>query len=361
MAQLSSHPLPPSALSASALKTLRENRAFGGTELAIDPSGVESLPVSDPEASASARTFGGRYEIISYIDGGGTADVYAAVDRRNGGRVALKILKPKTLADERLCRYFLHGARGAKRVHHPNLVRVIDVIESADEAPFAVMEIVEGQALSSLLQNHGTVPPHVAIELTLQAAAGLDAAHRSGMVHCDVKPENLLVEVPPGGAPRLRVIDFDLAAIDDEPETHEHPLLRGTAKYMAPEQVLGDRVDARTDVYGLGVVMFRMLTGHLPFDLELCPTLLFHQFASPAPPVSWLADGLDPSLEAIVLKALRKSPDNRYASMAELIADLRALESGLPLRAHDPISLPDVYVPATSSAEDAARAISRCV
>ncbi len=355
---LSSHPLPSSALSAAALPSQEE----------VVPerrSGVSFrnrlAPDADPGVASDARTFGGRYELVDYIDGGGTADIYAAVDRQGGGRVALKILKPKTLADERLCRYFLHGARGAQRIQHPNLVRVIDVIARPGEAPFAVMEIVEGRALSSILQNHGTVSPELAVELALQAAAGLDAAHQAGMVHCDVKPENLLVELPPEGTPRLRVIDFDLAAIDAEPETHEHPLLRGTAKYMAPEQVLGDRVDARTDVYGLGVVMFRMLTGHLPFDLELCPTLLFHQFASPAPPPSWLVEGLSRDLEAVVLKALCKAPQNRYPNMGQLIADLRALQSGQPLLAHAPLSLPDVYVPATESARDAARVIRRCV
>ena len=138
-------------------------------------------------------------------------------------------------------------------------------------------------------------------------------------------------------------------------------MLRGTAKYMAPEQVVGDRVDARSDVYSLGVVLFRMLTGHLPFDLELCPTLLWHQFASPAPPPSWLCDGLDPRLEAIVLRALRKSPENRYPSMSVFADDLRALELGGELYAQGPFCEPDAYLPQSASARDAARAIARCV
>jgi serine/threonine-protein kinase len=275
--------------------------------------------------------------------------------------VAVKILKPKALADARLRHYFLQGARGAQRVDHPNLVRVLEVVDPPDSASFAVMEIVQGSCLSSLLSEQRALSPVLAAELALQAAEGLDAAHRAGVVHCDVKPENMLVELPTDGAPRLKVIDFDLAALDDEIETHEHPMLRGTAKYMAPEQVVGDRVDARTDVYSLGVVMFRMLTGHFPFDLELCPTLLWHQFASPAPPPSWLCDGLDPRLEAIVLRALRKAPDNRYPSMRHLVEDLRSLELHAELHAHGPFCEPDAYLPQSPAAREAARAIARCV
>jgi serine/threonine-protein kinase len=181
------------------------------------------------------------------------------------------------------------------------------------------------------------------------------------MIHCDVKPENLLIEAPAGALPRLKVIDFDLAAFEDETEVHEHPLLRGTAKYMAPEQVVGDSVDARTDVYGLGVTLFRALTGHLPFDLELCPTLLWHQLASPAPPLSWLRDGLEEALESIVLRALCKAPDNRYASMTELTADLRSWKTGGALLARLPLSEPDAYLPRSHNARAAARAIARCV
>jgi serine/threonine-protein kinase len=313
------------------------------------------------ESGTRPRTLGERYELTGYIDSGGTADVFTAIDRVSGGLVAVKILKPKALADARLRHYFLQGARGAQRVDHPNLVRVLEVVDPPDSASFAVMEIVQGCALSSLLSDQRCLQPSLAAELALQAAAGLDAAHRAGVVHCDVKPENMLVELPSLGPPRLKVIDFDLAALDDEVETHEHPLLRGTAKYMAPEQVVGDRVDARTDVYSLGVVMFRMLTGHLPFDLELCPTLLWHQFASPAPPPSWLCDELDPRLEAIVLRALRKAPDNRYPNMSLLVADLRSLELGGELLAHGPTCEPDAYLPQTPAARDAARAIARCV
>jgi len=360
MVTLSSHPLRSEGFDnrAAAAADARQNSSASAPDT-FDLSTETHFP--DRRSGARVRVIGERYQLAEYLDSGGTADIFAAVDLRSGSRVAVKLLNEKAEADARLRHYFLQGARGAQRVSHPNLVQVLDVGEPADAPPFAVMEIVPGVARSSLLAAHGTLPIDRCIELALQAAAGLDAAHRAGVVHCDIKPENLLVYEPAPGELRLKVIDFDLAALDNEVEIHEHPLLRGTAKYMAPEQVVGDAVDARTDIYGLGVVLFRMLTGHLPFDLELCPTLLWHQLASPAPPPSWLRDELDRRLELVVLKALRKNPANRYANMAQLIADLRSLEIERPLLAEDPAREPDAYVPRLGSARNAAHAIARCV
>ena len=141
------------------------------------------------------------------------------------------------------------------------------------------------------------------------------------------------------------------------PEHGDRHVLRGTAKYMAPEQIVGDDVDARTDVYSLGVVLFRMLTGHLPFDLELGATLLRHQVASPIPPPSWLADDLDPRLDAIVVRATRKNPDNRYRDMSALLADLDALSLGLDV-VTSPIPIADDrYIPRSEHARAAFRAL----
>ena len=369
MASLSSHPLPPSALQAPALQRIYESTP-PAPEARVAPApnsepppldASAPTPVPEEDSRVRPRCLGGRYQLAGYLDSGGTADVFAAIDLQTGSQVAVKILNAKATSDERLRHYFLQGARGALRVEHPNLVRVLAVEEPSEGPPYAVMEIVHGDALSTLVQNHGTLPADLAVELVLQAAAGLHAAHRAGMIHCDVKPENLLVEAPPGVAPRLKVIDFDLAAFEDERECHEHPLLRGTAKYMAPEQVVGDGVDARTDVYALGVVLYRTLTGHLPFDLELCPTLLWHQLASPPAPLSWLAEEIEPDLEAIVMRALSKAPENRYPSMTELIADLRSYRSGGLLFARLPLSEPDAYLPRSANARAAARAIARCV
>jgi serine/threonine protein kinase len=326
----------------------------------IESCSGETYRKHEEPSSPRLRILENRYRVLSYIDSGGTADIFAAEDLTNGARVAVKILNPKAATDPLLRRYFLFGARGALRIQHPNIVRVYAVEEPEDAAPFAVMEEVPGKPLWELLRGDATLPPALVIELALQAARGLEAAHQRGMVHCDIKPENLLV-VEEAGRPWIKVIDFDLAAIDDEEDSHEHPLLRGTAKYMAPEQVVGDRVDPRTDVYALGVVMFRMLTGHLPFELELSPTLLFHQLASPVPPASWLCDELDPRLEAIVSKCLCKAPANRYQTMSDVVLDLGRLGTDEPLLAERPSQLPDAYVPATSRGHEAAHLLTRTV
>jgi serine/threonine-protein kinase len=286
--------------------------------------------------------------------------VFAALDLISGSRVAIKILNDRAASDARLRRYFLNGSRAAQRVEHPNLVRVLDVREPLGMSPFAAMELVAGRPLSARLDNHAALDLASAIEVTLQTAAGLGAAHRAGVIHCDVKPENLLLEDSTCQTIHVKVIDFDLAAFAGEIEEN-HSLLRGTAKYMAPEQVVGDPVDCRTDIYGLGVVMYRMLTGHLPFDLKLCPTLLFHQLLSPAPPASWLCDGIDSRMDAILRKALAKAPDNRYRSMGELVADLRAFGRNAALLAMEPICQPDVYLPCSAAAREAVKLILRAV
>lgn len=321
-----------------------------------EPQSTRAVARSSPRI----RVLGDRYQILEYLDSGGTADVFAAEDTRSGKRVAVKVLNEKATQDLLLRRYFLFGARGALRITHPNVVRVLAVEEPTDLPPFAVMEEVPGPPLWRLLSNGGSLPPNQVVELAGQAARGLEAAHQTGLIHCDVKPENLLILQRPEG-PQLKVIDFDLAAVEDEKDSHEHPLLRGTAKYMAPEQAVGDRVDARTDVYALGMVMFRMLTGHLPFELELSPTLLWHQLASPVPPASWLCEELDPRLEAIVTKALRKVPANRYASMTELLSDLARLGTHEPLAADAPLAIPDVYTAASHRGKEAANLLNRSV
>ena len=157
-----------------------------------------------------------------------------------------------------------------------------------------------------------------------------------------------------GALEALKILDFGLAEVEGQAVISEQHAVRGTAQFMAPEQVLGDPVDARTDVYSLGVVMFRMLTGQLPFDLKLSATLLRHQLASPTPPPSWLCDELDPNVEGIVLKAMRKNPENRYASALELREDLERVQNGHPPRTAFSAPEADVYRPQSARAEQAA-------
>lgn len=317
-----------------------------------ETSRVESKPPSS--TSALERTvLGGRYELLGEVDTGGTAIIYRARDLTSGAIRAVKVLKPHADQSPVLRSLFLSGARAAMEIHHPSVVRILDVQEPADGIPYAVMELLEGEPLYRTLDREQKLAPERAVELMRGVAEGLAAAHAVDVIHCDMKPENLFL-VNEDGVERLKIIDFDLAWVPAPKPADDGELLRGTAKYMAPEQVLGDPVDARTDVYAVGIVLFRMLTGHLPFDLEVGTTLLKHHLSSIVPPPSWLVDDLDARLDAIVERATRKHPENRYPDMLALLADLDAVSSDYELSRHVVERKSDRYVPRTERADERA-------
>jgi serine/threonine-protein kinase len=205
------------------------------------------------------------------------------------------------------------------------------------------------------------LPQDFALELARNVAAGLAAAHAAGIVHRDLKPANLFLVQSRGAPVTVKLIDFGFAK-DTRADPGSGPssvnLVLGTAQYMAPEQVLAEPVDARTDVYGFGVVLFRILTGHLPFDVEHGADLFGHQLFSPTPPPSWLVDELDPALEQIVLRCTRKHPENRYAGMQAVSDDLERVASGAEISALPLKRQPDVFRPRNSSGREAAEALA---
>ena len=364
MPRLSSHPLPPEVLRCSALRYIYETTpptpaaAPRAPEARVarpsPPSAVPPAPAAQPR-----RVLGGRYELQRPIDAGGTAVIYLARDLATGEERAVKLLKDHAAKDPILRACFLAGARAAMGISHPNVVRVLSVAEPREDHPFAVMELLRGESLDATLGRERRLTSERVVSLARDAAHGLAAAHATGIVHLDVKPENLFLVGAAHGT-SLKILDFDLAwvpGVEDPSERHGRLVLRGTAKYMAPEQILGDPVDARTDIYALGVVLFRLLTGQLPFDLELGTTLLRHHLSSPIPPPSWLAEGLDKRLDAVVVRATKKSPENRYPSMAALLSDLDAVSLDLALSTPLEAPLADRYAPRSDRAREAARAL----
>jgi eukaryotic-like serine/threonine-protein kinase len=374
--RLSSHPLPPSSFRADALRRIYESTP---PTPPVDSDAPSSLPSSRAERSGLATLsslvsdlelrpvplltprppdvrplLGSRFALDRELDSGGTAVIWLARDMALGEPRAVKLLTEHAATSTILRSCFLCGARAAMGVRHPNVVRVYAVHEPEDRPPYAVMELLQGEPLHAVLAREGRLVPELVLSLARGAARGLAAAHEFGIVHCDVKPENLFVV---GHERNVKVLDFDLSWMPDAPEHGERHVLRGTAKYMAPEQIVGDQVDARTDVYSLGVVLFRMLTGHLPFDLELGATLLRHQVSSPIPPPSWLVDDLDPRLDALVVRATRKNPKNRYPDMAALLADLDALLLDRELASSPVVVDDDRYPPQSDHARDAIRAL----
>jgi len=347
MPALSSHPLPEELVPPQ----FRGLRVTPVTSVA-GPVLHEDAPKSKPRPRPPL--LGGRYAIDRYFDRGGTSKVYLGWDELCEEEVVIKILTDEAARCPVLRGHFLIGSRAALSVEHENVVRTFAVREPEPGTPYMVMELLRGELMADLLFRTQQLRCEVALSYAAQAAAGLAALHRTGIVHCDIKPDNLFLTGKTGAPGELKILDFGLAEVEGQPIVSDAHAVRGTAQFMAPEQVLGDPVDARTDVYSLGVVMFRMLTGQLPFDLKLSATLLRHQLCSPTPPLSWLCDELDPNVEGIVLKAMRKNPDNRYASALELGEDLERVRHGrAPLGTFSP-PVSDVYVPQSSRAEQSA-------
>ena len=301
-----------------------------------------------------------RYRIAGVLGSGSTAEVYLAEDTREGGPVVVKWLFRHAARNPQIRLRFVFGARAAMSIEHPAVARVFAVEEQPGELPYVVMEALPGEPLSAYLERHGALDEQTVLTLARQMGSGLAAAHALGIVHRDVKPGNLFLVEESGTPFGIKLIDFGFAKDTRDPDAGPSStnLVLGTAQYMAPEQVLADPVDPRTDVYGFGVVLFRLVTGHLPFDLDTGVDLFSHQLFSPAPPPSWLADNLDPKLEAVVMRCMRKHPSNRYASMQAVLDDLERVATGgeiseLPLSRD-----PDVYKPRNREGHEAAETLA---
>lgn len=303
----------------------------------------------------------GRYRIIGLLGEGSTADVYLAEDEAHHELVVVKWLTESSARNRQVYARFVLGAGAAAAVRHPAIRRVFSIEEPNSEPPYVVMEALPGEPLSDYLDKTGPVPEPFALELACQVASGLAAAHAVGIVHRDLKPANLFLVQAPGRAPAVKLIDFGFAK-DTRADSTAGPssvnLVLGTAQYMAPEQVLAEPVDGRTDVYGFGVVLFRVLTGHLPFDLDQGVDLFSHQLFSPTPPPSWLVEELNPALEQIVLRCTRKHPENRYQSIEAVLYDLERVANGAEISRLPLVREPDLFKPNNSSGREAAAALA---
>jgi serine/threonine-protein kinase len=294
-----------------------------------------------------------RYAIQGFVGAGGMARVYVAEDTTSGQRVAVKILRRDQISNRLARERFLREIEIARAIDHPNVVRIVDAGERADRSPFLVLEFLRGESVGEVLSREPYyLPERFALMLAKQASLGLGAAHAAGVIHRDVKPDNLFI----GADGVLKVVDFGMAKLKEGVVTATGMTV-GTVPYMAPEQALADNVDARTDVYGLGVTLFHMLAGCLPFDTDRDPLLVAqHLYVAPPAPTS-IRPSLDPRVDRVVLTAMRKRPENRYPSMAALAADLERVLGERPgeLQA-PPLQIePDLYEPANPMSRTAAR------
>jgi len=266
--------------------------------------------------------FDGRYRIQRKLGAGGMADVYLAEDQELGRRVAIKILNSRHGNDDQFIERFRREAKNAAALNHPNIVSIYDRGE-AEDTYYIAMEFLDGRTLKELIVGRGAAPVNVAIEYARQILSALRFAHRHGIVHRDIKPHNVLVD----REGRVKVTDFGIARAGTSQMTETGSIV-GTAQYLSPEQARGGEVDPRSDLYSLGVVLYELLTGKTPFDGETPVEIAMKHLSNAPKPPSKLRPDIPPELDMVVLRALSKSPDDRYQSADEMEADLERVARG---------------------------------
>lgn len=290
----------------------------------------------------SGRMLGDRYEIGEVIGRGGMAEVHEGRDLRLGRRVAVKILRPDLARDPSFQARFRREAQSAAALNHPNIVAVYDTGEDSlvnDDGqlavvPYIVMEYVDGMTLRQLLASGRRLLPERALEISAGILSALDYAHRHGIVHRDIKPANVMLT----RTGDVKVMDFGIArAINDTGSSMTTTsAVMGTAQYLSPEQARGEVVDARSDLYSTGVLLYELLTGRPPFTGD-SPVSIAYQHVSEMPnPPSQVDPGVTPEVDAVVLHALSKRADDRYQTAAEFRADVERAIAGAPVTAAVP-------------------------
>ncbi|GAC78648.1 serine/threonine protein kinase [Gordonia malaquae] len=278
-----------------------------------------------------------RYQIDAPIARGGMSSVYVGTDVRLHRRVAIKVMDARYVGDPQFLRRFEFEARAVAGLSHPGLVAVYDQSIDGDIA-FLVMELVRGGSIRELLRERGPMPPHAVAAIGIPMLGGLGTAHRAGLVHRDVKPENVLIS----DTGDIKVADFGLVRAVAEAGVTSASVILGTAAYLSPEQVSSTDIDARSDVYSAGILMFELLTGRQPFSGSTQLALAYQRLSYDVPAPGDLIPGVPPQFDDIVLRATERRPDDRFA-------DGFAMQHAI-LDAVDEIGLPPFTVPAPSQA-----------
>jgi serine/threonine protein kinase len=262
---------------------------------------------------------GGRYQILQLLGEGGMGAVYKASDRELGRPVALKVIRPELAANPAILARFKQELLLAHQVTHRNAVRVYDLGESAG-VKFITMEFIEGADLRSILLRHGKYSPEGAVETVRQICLALQAAHGVGVIHRDLKPQNVMRD----NAGRILVMDFGLARSLESDGMTQTGALVGTMEYMSPEQALGKELDQRSDIFALGLIFFELLTGKMPYKADTALASLLRRSQERAIPASEIDASVPRGLSDIVGKCLERDVTHRYANVTEILADLDA-------------------------------------
>ena len=281
------------------------------------------------EPFADGEVFG-NYQLAGLIGGGGMGAVYRAVHPEIGRVVAIKVLRPELARDGGAIARFFDEARAVNSIRHEGIVDIFDLGRRPDGTAYFVMEYLAGEDLAHVLKREGRIPPVRAVEIVRQVCDALGAAHRRGIVHRDLKPQNLFV-IPRASDLRVKVLDFGIAKLLNEATSHPRTstgVVLGTVHYMSPEQAQGEVIDARTDIYSLGCILYQLVTGAVPHDGRNVMAVLAHLATQPLVPPSQLAADLmlPPGFDEVVVRALAKNRADRFSDTEELASALAAID-----------------------------------
>ncbi|PYQ07490.1 MAG: hypothetical protein DMF83_09425 [Acidobacteria bacterium] len=327
------------------LADLREKEQLIGflKEGMTDVKKAEAAPTLSSAATASVSTaspsgprvapgsvFSGRYDVLGTIGKGGMGVVYRARDRQLDEIVALKVLRSDVLKDDpTLLERFKREIKLARRITHRNVLRTHDFGET-EGTPYISMEYLEGVTLKDLIRGKGALPLPVGLRIAKQMCLGLEAAHQEGVVHRDIKPQNMLI-IPETGD--LKIMDFGIARVSEMKAgaagLTSTGTVMGTPDYMPPEQAQGQPADFRSDIYSLGIVFYEIFTGHLPFSGDTVMAVVLAHIQRPAPAPRQANPAIPPELEAVILRCIEKSPSKRYQRVEDVLEDLGAVSTRL--------------------------------
>jgi serine/threonine-protein kinase len=310
-------------------------KRFLGDDKFCPNDGATLVEMDEKEAGDPlvGTTVDGRYQIEEKLGEGGMGMVYLARHAVIGNKCALKVLKGELAADGEVGERFIQEARAAAAIGNDHIIQITDFGQLPDQSSYFVMEFLDGSSLHDVIEDEEKIAAERVVDISIQCCEALSAAHNSNIVHRDLKPDNIFLVAKGSTFDFVKVLDFGIAKVatsETGKQLTKTGMIFGTPQYMSPEQAAGTGVDARTDIYSLGIIMYEMLCGHVPFEADtFMGVLTKHLYEEPIPPRRLVPPVEIPkNVEAVLLKAIAKKPEKRYQSMGEFAEDLRSIRDG---------------------------------